>query len=449
MRVPVIVALPAQAALQDSALSIHTFTPAGPSEELSGIPSRIDIDRSFAAVPVGSGERGMLESLESLSPQASQRFAVRGMIEVSSPEEIPFQQENGALVFADPLIEPLITCADPSLGTHNDVALSLDVSTLHSKGLDGEGVAVAILDTGINFTHLNAKLGFTPRIDAGNSWTPPGSSNRPFNYAVDHGTMCAFDALIAAPKATLLDYPILQGNAPGGSTMGRALSSALLGFSHLLAFWGVAFAPSGANRYKALVVNNSWGMYHPSWDFPADHPGRYADNPAHPFNVIVSTLANTNADIVFAAGNCGAECPDPRCRGKVTESISGANALPDVLTFAGCDISGARVGYSSQGPSISGMYLEKPDLTAYTHFKGSEAFGANSPDSGTSTACPVGAGCIAALRTGLDPKSTPPTALFDQLRTTARPVSGLPGWNTDYGYGIIDPVQTARTFGLI
>jgi hypothetical protein len=127
----------------------------------------------------------------------------------------------------------------------------------------------------------------------------------------------------------------------------------------------------------------------------------------------------------------------------------GANASPDVLTLAGCDIHDARVGYSSQGPSIDGMFQSKPDLTTYTHFLGSEAFGANSPDSGTSAACPVAAGCIAAMRTKLSPKTHPPANLFAQLRATARQVAGTAGWNKDYGHGIIDPDAAARSLGLL
>ena len=107
-----------------------------------------------------------------------------------------------------------------------------------------------------------------------------------------------------------------------------------------------------------------------------------------------------------------------------------------------------RVGYSSQGPSIAGMPPQKPDLTAYTHFLGSEAFGANQPDSGTSAACPVAAGCVAAIRTKLAPSVVPPANLFAQLRASARPPATGPGWNGDYGYGIIDPDSAAATAGV-
>mgnify|MGYP006979503337 CR=1 FL=1 len=43
---------------------------------------------------------------------------------------------------------------------------------------------------------------------------------------------------------------------------GSTLSVAVQAFAQLIAFRGVAFAPGGAPRYKALVVNNSGGVYH-------------------------------------------------------------------------------------------------------------------------------------------------------------------------------------------
>ena len=228
--------------------------------------------------------------------------------------------------------------------------------------------------------------------------------------------------------------------------MAGFLSDALLAYAYLNA--RVA-SPGWRRRYRALVVNNSWGMYHPSWDFPPGHPGRYSDNPNHPFNIIVGTLTRAGADILFAAGNCGADCPDGRCQGVTKNTIAGANAHPDVLTLAGCDITDNRVGYSSQGPGIPGMAKQKPDLTAYTHFLGSEAFGVGSPDSGTSTACPVAAGCVAAIRTRLAPGNVAPKVLFSEFKAKALPKPGPTNkWNKDYGRGIIRPLAVASHFGL-
>jgi hypothetical protein len=94
------------------------------------------------------------------------------------------------------------------------------------------------------------------------------------------------------------------------------------------------------------------------------------------------------------------------------------------------------------------MFQQKPDLTAYTHFSGSEAFGPGSPDSGTSAACPVASGCVAALRTKIPIATVPPANLFANLRASARQVPGQNGWNADLGFGIMDPVAAATAAGV-
>ena len=449
MQIPVLLALPSQEPLQESAMAAQEGrAPAFPITR-AAFPKNFRLDERFSAVPIGTGRLG--QSAAALHPGATANFAVRGHVEAADPTDIP-TQVDGKPVFADPKIQAFqpapMTCGGTApVGAIADVCAKLGVAQLAAKNLDGTNVAICIMDTGINRAHVQSKLGRPVRLDAANSWTPAGSTILPGNHPVDHGSMCAFDALSIAPNATLLDYPILSSNAPGGSTMGGTLSTALVAFAQLLAGWGVAFAPGGIPQYSALVVSNSWGMFHPSWDFPAGHPGRYCDNPNHPFSIVVAALAATGADIIFAAGNCGSQCADGRCNGRTTGAIMGASTYQDILSIAGCDTNDRRVGYSSQGPSIANMFQQKPDVASYTHFLGSEAFGAGSPDSGTSAACPITAGCVAALRTRLSRAMTPPANLFAQLRGTATQV-GLPGWNGDYGYGIIRPVAAATSLGL-
>lgn len=446
MPIPVIVVVPAQEPIRESAAAFAEGRPPTMDLESATMPGLLRIDASMPAIPVGTG-RLQDVGTASVDPKSSPSYAVRATAEVDRPEDVP-EEVAGRRVFADPRIEPFVTCGGtPPVGDAAAVAARMNLAALHARGLDGSNVAVAIMDTGLNLQFLS---GLRPgvKLDAANSWTPPNTSTLPGRHPVDHGTMCAFDALIAAPKATLLDFPILAASAPGANTVGRTLSTAMLAFSQLLTGWAVAFAPGGISRYQALVVNNSWGVYHPSWDFPVGHRGRYVDNPQHPFNLLVTTMAGSGIDLLFAAGNCGPACADMRCQSRTAQCIMGANAHADVLTLGGCDIHDQIVGYSSQGPSIVNMFQQKPDLTAYTHFLGSEAFGAGTPDSGTSAACPVAAGCVAAIRTKVAPTATPPTSLYAQLRSTAKAVSGQTGWQADFGHGIMDADAAAVSLGV-
>ncbi len=428
--IPVLVVLPDEPAVKESAERAMVSRIFALEETPKALPKEFDLDPDFAAVPLGTGE-GTAESFAAIARGESRQYVVRALMDSEQITAVG-EHADDVQVFADPAIGRALICpGDPPMGSASDVRGLLRVDELQERGLNGEGVALAIVDTGINLAHLRDQ-GLAPRLDPHVSWSPI-SGTRPGHYAVDHGTMCAFAASIAAPQSILLDFPVLQSRRRGRSVMDGLLSDAVRAYGVLLQMMRT---PEDRRPYHALVINNSWGMFHPSWDFPPGHPGRYADNPRHPFNIIVGSLAGAGADILFAAGNCGADCPDSRCRGLTTGQITGANSHPDVLTVAGNDVNSDRVGYSSQGPGA--WHNEKPDLSAYTHFVGSEAYGEGSPDGGTSTACPVAAGCVAALRTNRRPSQLPPAGLFDILRQTAQGPGGATGWDADYGYGILD-----------
>ncbi|MFG1706190.1 S8 family serine peptidase [Nonomuraea sp. M3C6] len=334
-------------------------------------------------------------------------------------------------IFADPVIGSAPTCGgDPPAGDWHDVERLLNVPGLHAEGLDGTLVALAVLDTGINAAHTAKQLGRGVTLDAERCWSPSGVTAKPGEFEVDHGTMCAFDTLIAAPQATLIDIPVLLSTRPGGSAMDGLLSDAVSAFAHLRNVLDAQ--PAGS---RALVVSNSWGSFSPEWDFPVGHPGNYSDNAAHPFNLMVAGLDKAGADVLFAAGNCGNECPDGRCA-YPNRPIVGANSHPKALSIGGIDVNGARVGYSSQGPGR--LTARKPDICAYTHFSGSKAFGDGEPDSGTSAATPVAAGLVAAIRTRWPSTRLSPAQLRALLRRTAEDRSEV-GFDYDYGYGTVDP----------
>ena len=67
-------------------------------------------------------------------------------------------QYGEQVVFSDPRIEPAQTCGgDPPVGHDGDVRARLSADRLRELGMDGRGVAVAVVDTGINVQHLAAR----------------------------------------------------------------------------------------------------------------------------------------------------------------------------------------------------------------------------------------------------------------------------------------------------
>jgi hypothetical protein len=458
-------------------------------EDLDGaLPAEFELDQSFGSVALGAtapsefnfeGDVDRIALANDFKPQNSRYFVIRGFVKARGLQMLP--RNIGDLeLYSDPSTDTLLTCGtDSAVGSVVDVRNNLGAAKLAAQSvpLDGAGVAVAMVDSGIFLQHLtrvnlltgvNEAYYMRPRpayplpprqmgdpsiLDGVNSWTPPRVATPPGGHRIGHGTMCAYNVLAVAPRARLLDYPSLIARAPGNHTVPATVGAATQAYARLIAFWINNLVMAGP--YKALVVNNSWGIFHPcEEDASPGQPGRFIDNPFHPFHILVRVLAILGADIVFAAGNGGLPCPAPPFLHLTTGSIRGANAYAEVLTVAGCDVNNSRVGYSSQGPAVTMFPLptpDKPDLAAYTHFLGSQVFGPREPDGGTSTACSVGAGCVAALRShpSISPAAIPPAVLFDALRNTARQVAvGGPGWNRDYGYGIIDPVAAARALGV-
>jgi len=426
------------------------FAMGGVTMEAAPAIAGLEIDPTFEPVPLPRLVK--VERLESFSLGVAEEdvqmaadgepvvpvvesYIVRGEMDEEAAEALR-EDERVIGVYADVAIQPTLICpGSPPLGSDADVERLLCASRLRAARADGRGTMIAIVDTGVNMAYLNAH-GKHPSFDAARSWVPRAGLT-PGSMPVDHGTMCAFDVCIMAPACTILDIAVLASNVSGGSTMDGLLSDAVRAYSHLC---DIMRAPRRPGEMRSLVVNNSWGMFHPSWDFPVGNPGNYSDNPNHPFNRIVGTLEGLGADILFAAGNCGAECPDGRCQG-LAGGIFGANSHAKVTCVGGVDVTKQRVGYSTQGPGH--LTRNKPDVCGYTHFRGS---GVYSADGGTSAATPVVTGLVGAYRSRIpfqpgNPAASP-EAVRNLLRSTAQDL-GQAGFDFNFGFGVVDGCRIA------
>jgi subtilisin family serine protease len=302
---------------------------------------------------------------------------------------------------------------DAPIGDADDVATKIGVAALRKTGLTGEGARIAIVDTGVDGT----------RVPVAGGWSL-GAEYVPGSAAPWHGTMVAFDARLIAPDAEILDFALLRSTS---TTWSAFLSDAIAAY--------VALMNEIRRTPGPLIVNNSWALYDRSQDAPVGSPENYSANLGHPFNQVVANLVAAGCDVIFAAGNCGLDCPSSMCgasdRGPGM-SIHGANSHPDVISVAAVDIHDNRLHFSSQGPG--GIYNRKPDIAAFSQFQGSRVMDA---DSGTSAASPLVAGLIAALRQHPKLRTMTPPQIKGLIQQTARNVSGG-GWNSDFGYGVAD-----------
>jgi serine protease AprX len=297
--------------------------------------------------------------------------------------------------------------------TIDEIRSLLDVAHVWADGFKGQGVAVGILDEGVNGQVYPIADGFV-RAGAPQPGAAPITS---------HGSMCAADVLIAAPDALLYDYPFLGRPRSGG---------ALAMFQAVLAHRALDGTPHLTNNSYGFtgVPSQSRFPRHEIWDIN------------HPLHRKVREVIASGAPAFFAAGNCGANCPSGNCHTSGIGpgcSIHAANSLAEVITVAAVNSQQERIGYSSQGP---GMFEpQKPDLAAYSHILAN--FGPGRPggtqkqpfDNGTSAATPVACGA-GALLLGAFPNLTP-----DQLaRALAHGAVQIPagGWDPEFGRGIVN-----------
>jgi Subtilase family len=301
--------------------------------------------------------------------------------------------------------------------------------------LDGSGVNIVLVDRGIGRNVL-------PPANKGFGWIFKGQL--PFTAIGDraeHSAMLIRDILAIAPAARFFDMPLIP---PRVEKVPSFLADAYTAFAYAMKFGIPIFNLLLPGRW---VIVNAWATF----DLRSDHnllPLRYRDNPAHPFHGAVTGLVNDGYDVIFAAGNCGQFCPDDRCGpGDIGHgnSISGANGYQEVLSVGAVRADGLALGYSSQGlgriawPGADSA--QKPDISAPSQYCLETDPGRIS--SGTSAACGIAAGVVAALRTRSIGTGIPPANLIAVLRTTA---GGA--YDPQFGCGMLNAEAARMALGI-
>lgn len=234
------------------------------------------------------------------------------------------------------------------------------------------GIAIAVIDTGVDLDHPDLAANLLPRPPAEDwDFADPDLSPDPGPESwEDHGTHCAGIA------AAVDNNTGIVGMAPGCSILPIRID--LHGGAYANRADAINFVTSIAHRWDHVVASCSW---------------RTTGSVAAIANAIVN--ANNNGILVcFAAGNADADTD-------VTPQYPGV--MPEVLSVAATDHNDVRAWFSNYGSTVD---VSAPGVDIYSTVP-DDTHGSKD---GTSMACPLAAG-LAGLVWSCNPALT-----HDQVR---------------------------------
>ena len=296
------------------------------------------------------------------------RFAFNGMAAKVSPETLKKLKERPevARVFRDGTAKANITTSVPLIGAP---------PMWSDYGANGQGIRVAVIDTGIDYTHPDLGGGFGPGFKVMGGYDFINGDTDPMDD-YGHGTHVA--GIIAANGT-------LKGVAPGA----RLLAYKVLG-------------ADGSGPYSAIIAGIDRAV-DPDQD-PTTNDGAQVINlslggPGDPDDAIsqaVDAAVNAGVVCVVAAGNSGSSY----------STLGSPGCARKALTVGASDDLDTMASFSSRGPSRPDLSI-KPDLTAPgVSITSTVPGGGYASMSGTSMATPHVAGA-AALLLQLHPGWTP------------------------------------------
>ena len=263
---------------------------------------------------------------------------------------------------------------------------------VHDSGNKGAGISVAVLDTGIDYSHSDLDANYADGRDFVNSDDDPMDDHGHGTHVA--GSIAAEDnesgVVGGAPEARLHALKVL--NASGGGYTSDVIAAIQ---------WSVDHA--------VQVVNMS---------FSGD--GTVAEESA------CQVAYNAGVLLVAAAGNEGT----PPGKG---DSVGAPARYPSVIAVAAVDSKNARPRWSSTGPAVE---LAAPGVSIVSTYVG----GGYATMNGTSMASPHVAG-VAALVLWAYPASSN-SAIRARLQNTADDL-GAAGRDSLYGYGLVDADEAA------
>ena len=301
----------------------------------------------------------------------------------------------------DSMVYALDTELDDSWGVKR-----IGAGYVHDSTNKGTGVKVAIIDTGIDYTHTDLANNFDANVkgyDFVNSDSDPMDDN-------GHGTHVAgvvaaedndFGVVGVAPEAEL--YALKALDETGSGYVSDVVAAIM---------WATDPNNDGNTDDRMDVINMSFGGTYNSWLLDA---------------ACLLAYYQDELILVAAAGNSG----NPGGGG---DNVGYPAAYDSVIAVAATNQSDERASWSSTGPDVE---LAAPGVGIYSTYIGGYA-----TLKGTSMASPHVAGVAALVWANPANSNWTNDEVRAQLQNTADDL-GVAGWDSKYGYGLVDADEAA------
>jgi len=366
------------------------------STAVAAPPEKVNVIIGFDRPP-GSSEQGLVRGF---GGEIIYNYNIIPAIAASVPETaIQGLLRNPRVV----IIEPDVPIHAIDVELENSWGVEhIGAGAVHSSGNKGSGVKVAILDSGIDYTHPELKDNYAGGYDFVNADNDPMDDNGHGTHVA--GTIAALDnnddssVVGVAPDVEIYALKVLDANGSGS-------------FINVIAALDWVCGEYGVGPV-AKITNNSYGS--------SGYPGNLVRD-AFDYSYALWGVLH-----VAAAGNSG----NPGGGG---DKVEYPGRFWSVVAVAATDQNDIRASFSSTGPDVE---LAAPGVSILsTYLNGSYATG-----SGTSMASPHVAG-TAALVMAAHPDWTI-TQVRSELRNTANDL-GTTGKDNLYGYGLVDADEAA------
>ncbi len=334
-------------------------------------------------------------------------WIVNGLALDATPELI-------AVLAAEPRVErieydALVQLPDITPSALNDAEWNIKAvhaPELWALGLNGQGVTVAVLDSGVDASH--PALAANYRGGAAGWFDPYRNTTTPYDPS-GHGTLVTgvilgsggSSAIGVAPRAQWIAAKIFSDNDTAEN------SKILQAFQWVL-------DPDGnpdTDDAVADVVNNSWGF--------EDAPGTCDSL----FRPAIQNLKAAGIAVVFSAGNTGPEAGVSPANYAESFAVGATNRFSLITSFSG------------RGPSECDGSIFPEVVAPGEHILSSDAGGGYSVVNGTSFSAPHVSGVMALLLSA-SPALT--VAELENIITSSAADLGPVGPENAYGFGLVN-----------